>query len=67
MLKRELKNYLWEFDEETKSLLIFDVEHEESVVLDKTRWFSLFRFMVRASARMSVKRRRLHGGETTKR
>jgi len=65
-IKRELKNHTWEFDEETKELTIWAFDEDEerneasfnTITLDKTRWFSLFRFMIRASQRMSVKRRK---------
>jgi len=69
IIKKELKNYTWEFNDETKELTVirFDIDEQvmsgamESITLDKIRWFSLFRFMIRASQRMSVKRRKQQG------
>jgi len=57
MIERKLKNHCWQFHEDTKNILIIDDKTEEFVELDKVRWFSLFRFMIRASQRMSAKRR----------
>ena len=57
IIKRELKNHLWEFDEETKELTIMEYDGE-AVVLDKVRWFSLFRFMIRAAYGLGIKRRK---------
>lgn len=58
MIERKLKNYTWVFDEETKEVTLFGREKPAMVTLDKIRWFSLFRFMIRASQRMSVKPRK---------
>lgn len=62
MIKRELKGHIWEFDEEKKEISILikrpDLKTGIGINLDKTRWFSLFRFMIRASQRMSTQRRK---------
>ena len=58
MIKRKLKNHLWEFDEVAKLLIITNCKLKQSVSLDKTRMFSLFRFLIRVSQRMSTKRRK---------
>jgi len=57
LIEKKLKNYTWTFNEETKELVITSNEQEVTIVLDKIRWFSLFRFMIRASQRMSTPRR----------
>ena len=58
MIVRELKNYRWLFDEENKRLTLFDKRLNNSFSLDKVRLFSLFRFLIRISQRMSTPRRK---------
>jgi len=57
MITRQLKDYTFEFDEEERTLRIIDNEVGSEVVLDKIRMFSLFRFLIRISQRMTTKRR----------
>jgi len=57
VVKRELKWHIWYFDRINKSLTIYDKRRDECVVLDKVRWFSLFRFLIRAAQKLSTKLR----------
>jgi len=57
VIKRELKGHIWYFDRITKELIIYDKGNNKFIVLDKTRWFSLFRFLIRAAQKLSIKMR----------
>lgn len=58
MIQRDLINYNWSFNEADKTLTLTDKESNEHFVLDKVRMFSLFRFLIRASESMIVRRRK---------
>lgn len=60
-IKRELKYYDFEIDEETKEVTIWDKRNEhgiDKVVLNKTYMFSFIRFAIRYFYRLSIKRRK---------
>ena len=57
MITRELKDYTFEFDEEEKTLKICERLTPDTIILDKVRMFSLFRFLIRISQKMTTKRR----------
>jgi len=57
VIKRELKSHIWYFDRINKELIIYNKENRNFMVLDKVRWFSLFRFLIRAAQKLSVKLR----------
>ena len=64
IIKKQLKDYKFEFNTENKELRVMRL-HEvgadmdvESVVLDKPRMYSLFRFLVRISQKLSSEQRR---------
>lgn len=57
VVKRELKHYIWYFDRVSKELTIYDKVSGQFMVLDKVRWFSLFRFLIRAAQKLSTKLR----------
>jgi hypothetical protein len=58
---KNLKNYTWEFDEDKKMLFLerdlLGICDKVVFEMDRTRMFSLFRFLVRISQKMSSKRR----------
>ena len=65
VIERKLNNYKWSFNDDTKEMeLWFSKSAGDNKVvyadfkMDKIRWFSLFRFMIRVSYRMSTKRRK---------
>jgi len=63
---KNLKEHCWSFDRDKKELTIsrFYIDEEageggeEKVTLDKIRLFSLFRFLIRISQKMSARQRR---------
>lgn len=61
MIIKQLKNFLWEFDEESKELtLTFQPDGiSEAYIfkMDKVRMLSLTRFIIRVMARLSTPRR----------
>ena len=58
MINRKLKEWTWVFNEEEKTLEIHHTPTNRHLTLDKVRWFSLFRFMIRSAQRLSTKRRK---------
>ena len=60
-IRRELKDWVWEFDKENKELKIWrkipDRVPEWILTLDKVRRYSLFRFLIRASQTESTRKR----------
>ncbi len=56
-IRRELKDWVWEFDEDRRLLTILRKQPGEEptvfpvLTLDRTRMFSLFRFLIRAAIR----------------
>lgn len=58
MIIRKLKEYEFIYDEELKELVIFNLNNNQCVALDKIRMFSLFRFLIRVSQRMATPRRK---------
>jgi hypothetical protein len=60
-IKKQLKYYSFEINEETKELSIWDMReigtYPDKVTLNKTYTFSLARFLIRYFFRLSVKRR----------
>lgn len=57
MIIKTLKNYVWTYDEGDKWLVITDIKTQDRVAIPKTQMFSLFRFLIRVSQRLSSKRR----------
>jgi hypothetical protein len=57
MIIRNLKPYIFEIDEEEKTLRIYDKEDNASIIFNKTYTFSLARFLIRYFFRLSIKRR----------
>jgi len=57
VVRRELKNNIWYFDRVSKELIIYDKIGGQFMTLDKVRWFSLFRFLIRAAQKLSTKLR----------
>ncbi len=58
-IKRELKDWIWDFDEETYEITIWEKHEGEPpaipvLTLDMIRWFSLFRFLIRCSQRLRI-------------
>ena len=51
IIKKELKNATFEYDEESKKFLIIDTENEEAVELNKVYSFAFMRFVIRISQR----------------
>lgn len=57
---KELKSYTWQFNPNTKELTISRYLTDgtdaavETVTIDKIRMFSLFRFLIRISQKMST-------------
>jgi hypothetical protein len=64
MITKSLKNYTFEFDEDKKELILirnlYGVSDEIVFEMDKTRMFSLFRFLVRISQKISSRKRTKH-------
>jgi hypothetical protein len=61
MITKQLKNFLWEFDEDTKELIVtfqpYGVHDANSFSIPKTQMVSLERFIIRVMAKLSTKRR----------
>ena len=55
---RDLKEYRFLFDTETRYLAITDKENENIVSMDKVRVASLARFLIRVLYSMSINRRK---------
>jgi len=51
IIKKELKNATFEYDEESKKFLIIDTENGEAVELNKVYSFAFMRFVIRISQR----------------
>ena len=62
MVTKQLKSgYVWEFEPDTKTLYVGGSDfygHDAKIPIDKTRIFSLMRFLVRVSQKMSSQRRK---------
>lgn len=63
MIEKKLKDFTFQYDLDTKELWLFKVMGKsrsilESFKIDKTRMFSLMRFMIRVSQRLSSQRRK---------
>ena len=66
IIEKHLKDYTWIFNEEKKELrleryFVDEVKREgskDTIEIDKTRMFSLMRFLIRISQKMSSQRRR---------
>lgn len=61
LIKRELKDWIWEFDDNERRLTLWKKHGEASqpplepvLTLDEVRMFSLFRFLIRAAQRARV-------------
>lgn len=61
MITKVLKNYTFEFDEDKKELILtshlYGVGDVIVLEMDKTRMFSLARFLIRVSQKLSSKKR----------
>lgn len=61
MIIRQLKSYLFEFDEDKKELTLsfqpYGIDEAITFVLPKTQMVSLERFIIRVMARLSTHRR----------
>jgi len=57
-MRKELKDYIWQYDRDTKVLTAWKKGSIDSIVLDKVRWFSLLRFMIRAAYYLNIKKRK---------
>ena len=59
MIEKKLKNYCFKYHEDKHYLeLVYLSDDEPAFILDKIRMFSLFRFLIRVSQRLSSKRRK---------
>jgi len=64
IINKELKNYSWTFKDNKLILTGFHIDRYggpgimDRIELDKIRTFSLFRFLVRVSQKLSSKRRK---------
>lgn len=58
---KNLKNFTWDYDLDKHELILvrnlFGVSESMVFEMDKTRMFSLFRFLIRISQKMSSKKR----------
>ena len=57
-IEKKLKNYTWLYNSSSNSLLISNNITGGSVVIDKIRMYSLARFIIRVSQRLSKKERK---------
>jgi hypothetical protein len=58
MITKELKDYIWLFDEDKKTLAIRKRKFDQGITIPKTQMFSLFRFLIRISQKLSTKKRK---------
>ena len=57
-MKKQLKDYIFDWNEVTKTLTIADRRSEDDfVIVDKVRMLSLCRFIIRVLAHLSVHKR----------
>jgi len=63
MIQRNLKNHIWSFDETNKILKLTNKIDGKTFIMNKTRFFSLFRFLIRVSERMIIRRRKVEAKE----
>jgi len=58
VIEKQLKDYTWKFNFETKELFIAHEKSGHYLTIPKTQWFSLFRFLIRISQALSRRRRK---------
>lgn len=61
MITKQLKSFLWEYNEDKKELILtfqpYGISESVSFTIPKTQMVSLERFIIRVMARLSTKRR----------
>jgi len=59
MIIKEIKDFTWSYDEINNWLVITNIRTQDRVAVPKAQMFSLFRFILRVSQRLTHKKRKV--------